>query len=85
MYGAIPDLQSHVDRIIMIKMITSDTMATPVHIHEVISKMTGIPLNKLSEAKKDRFLHLDEWPRERVIGQDRAVKDVCHCISWSHI
>jgi ATP-dependent Clp protease ATP-binding subunit ClpB len=92
-YGAIPDLQSHVDRIIKLEESRkasqtdnpeSDTMVsevvTPVHIQEIISKWTGIPLNRLSRTDKDRLLHLDERLRKRVIGQDKAVKDVCDCI-----
>jgi ATP-dependent Clp protease ATP-binding subunit ClpB len=92
-YGAIPDLQSHVDQIMKMEesrkasqtdIPESDTMVsevvTPVHIQEVISKWTGIPLNRLSRTDKERLLHLDERLRKRVIGQDKAVKDVCDCI-----
>eukprot|EP00590_Aulacoseira_subarctica_P000750 CAMPEP_0172420128 /NCGR_PEP_ID=MMETSP1064-20121228/6525_1 /TAXON_ID=202472 /ORGANISM="Aulacoseira subarctica , Strain CCAP 1002/5" /LENGTH=890 /DNA_ID=CAMNT_0013159945 /DNA_START=193 /DNA_END=2865 /DNA_ORIENTATION=+ len=92
-YGAIPDLQSHVDQIIKAEddrkatqtdNADSDTMVsevvTPIHIQEVISKWTGIPLNKLTRTDRDRLLLLDERLRERVVGQDRAVKDVCNCI-----
>jgi len=92
-YGAIPDLQSHVDQIMKMEESRkasqtdspeSDTMVsevvTPVHIQEVISKWTGIPLNRLSRTDKERLLHLDERLRKRVIGQDKAVKDVCDCI-----
>jgi len=91
-YGAIPDLQTHLDKITESEDkrkasktdLDSDTMVsevvTPIHIQEVISKWTGIPLNKLSQTDRERLLHLDQRLQERVIGQDGAIRDVCDCI-----
>ena len=50
------------------------------HINEIISRWTGIPVSKLSQTDRQRFLQLDERLIERVIGQDKAVEEVDDCI-----
>ncbi|MEW6456543.1 MAG: ATP-dependent chaperone ClpB [Acidobacteriota bacterium] len=49
-------------------------------IAEVISKWTGIPLSKLLESEKEKLIHMEERLRERVIGQNEAVKAVSNAI-----
>jgi len=78
-YGAIPDLLSHLEKIQKdeadrMKKLSegSETngenmvseVVTPLQIQEVISRWTGIPLNKLSRTDRDRLLHLDDQLRE---------------------
>lgn len=41
----------------------------------VVSRWTGIPVNKLGQTEKDRYLHLAEHMKQRVIGQDPAGTD----------
>lgn len=91
-YGAIPDLKSHLNRIIekederksSINDADDNTMVseivTPVHITEIISRWTGIPVSKLSQSDKERLLKLDERLKDRVIGQDQAVQEVVDCV-----
>ncbi len=52
-------------------------------IAEIISKWTGIPLNKLVESEKDKILHLEDQLHERVIGQSEAVTAVSDSIQRS--
>jgi len=52
-------------------------------IAEIISKWTGIPLNKLVESEKDKLLHLEDELHHRVIGQDEAVTAVAEAIQRS--
>lgn len=49
-------------------------------IAEVVSRWTGIPVNKLNESERNKTLHLDEKLHERVIGQDEAVQKVTEAI-----
>eukprot|EP00934_Nitzschia_sp_Nitz4_P002706 Nitzschia sp. Nitz4//scaffold40_size135432//112975//115698//NITZ4_003265-RA/size135432-processed-gene-0.50-mRNA-1//1//CDS//3329551282//2696//frame0 len=90
-YGAIPDLKAHLARIEAAEEERKSAMkdddedmadetVTPEDIAEVISRWTGIPVAKLSKTDRDRLLHLDSRLRERVIGQDSAVKEVVDCI-----
>lgn len=45
-------------------------------IAEVVSKWTGIPVNKMMQSEKEKLLHLEEELHQRVIGQEEAVQAV---------
>lgn len=49
-------------------------------IAEVVSKWTGIPLNKLLESETQKLIHLESKLHERLIGQDEAVNAVSDSI-----
>ena len=42
-------------------------------IAKIVSKWTGIPVNKLIESEKQKLLNMEEYLHKRVIGQDEAV------------
>lgn len=46
----------------------------------VVSKMTGIPVNKVAESEGSRILRMRERLRGRVIGQDEAIEKVVRAI-----
>jgi len=52
-------------------------------IAEIISKWTGIPLNKLIESEKAKLLNLESELHERVVGQEEAVTAVADSIQRS--
>ncbi len=56
---------------------------TETDIAEIISKWTGIPLNKLVESEKEKLLHLEDELHEKVIGQEEAVTAVADSIQRS--
>ena len=56
---------------------------TEADIAEIISKWTGIPLNKLVESEKEKLLHLEDELHHRVIGQQEAVTAVADAIQRS--
>src|SRR5436309_6579778 len=45
-------------------------------IAHVVSKWTGIPVSKLMEAEMQKLVHMEERLRERVVGQEEAVRAV---------
>merc|ERR1711966_61295 len=49
-------------------------------IAEIVARWTGIPVTKLSMGERERLLSLDQRLKERVIGQDEAVREVVDCI-----
>ena len=49
-------------------------------IAEIISKWTGIPVSKLMEGEIQKLLHIEERLRQRVVGQDEAIKAVANAI-----
>ena len=53
---------------------------TEDNITEVISKWTGIPVQKLSQDDNEKLKNLEEKLHERIIGQDEAVKAVAKAI-----
>ncbi len=46
------------------------------NINKVISKWSGIPLDKLKQSQIDKLLHLEDELKKRVIGQDEALKAI---------
>ncbi len=49
-------------------------------IADIVSKWTGIPVQKLVESERDKLLNLDKFLHQRVIGQDNAVKSVADAV-----
>ena len=49
---------------------------TADEIADIVSKWTGIPVAKLAESEKEKILNLENSLKERVKGQDEAVKAV---------
>jgi ATP-dependent Clp protease ATP-binding subunit ClpB len=52
-------------------------------IAEVVGKWTGIPVGKLLETEKEKYLRLFERLSDRVVGQDEAIKKVSEAIQRS--
>ncbi|NCS32621.1 AAA domain-containing protein [bacterium] len=46
----------------------------------VLSKMTGVPITKLTEEEKDKLLRLEEQLHQRIVGQDEAIGVVSNAI-----
>ncbi len=55
------------------------------NIAEVISKWTGIPIQRLNENENEKMLHLEENLHKRVIGQNEAVEAVSKAIRRGRI
>ncbi|MFN8261714.1 MAG: ATP-dependent chaperone ClpB [Chitinophagales bacterium] len=52
-------------------------------IAEVVSKWTGIPVNKMLQAEREKLLNLEDYLHARVIGQDEAIIAVSDAIRRS--
>ncbi len=55
-------------------------VVTEAEIANIVSRWTGIPVTRLTEAERDKLLRLDEILHERVVGQDEAVQLVADAI-----
>ena len=42
-------------------------------IADIVSRWTGIPVNKMVQSEKDKLLHLEDELHKRVIGQQEAI------------
>jgi ATP-dependent Clp protease ATP-binding subunit ClpB len=76
-YGIIPDLEK---KLKAIEEKGSDAMVeeavTPNHIAQVVSRWTGIPVDRMLEGEKEKLLRMEEALSKRVVGQGEAVKAV---------
>ncbi len=52
-------------------------------IAEVVSRWTGIPVNKMLQSEKDKLLKLEEELHKRVVGQDEAIQAVADAVRRS--
>lgn len=50
------------------------------NIADIISRLTGIPTDKLTENESEKLLNMENHIKERLIGQDPAVSSVCRAI-----
>ena len=49
-------------------------------IAEIVAAWTGIPVSRMQENETARLLHMEEYLRERVVGQDEAIAAVADAI-----
>jgi ATP-dependent Clp protease ATP-binding subunit ClpC len=56
---------------------------TAEEIAEVVSRLTGVPVNQLTQEERARLLELEQHLHERVIGQDEAVQAVAEAVRRS--
>ncbi len=52
-------------------------------IADVVSRWTGIPVNKMVQSEKEKLLHLEEELHDRVIGQDDAICAIADAVRRS--
>ena len=52
-------------------------------IADVVSRWTGIPVNKMLQSEREKLLHLEEELHRRIIGQDEAITAVSDAVRRS--
>jgi ATP-dependent Clp protease ATP-binding subunit ClpC len=52
---------------------------------KIISKQTGIPLNKLTDSENEKLIQMDSYLKARIIGQDEAIMKVTDAIQRSRV
>jgi ATP-dependent Clp protease ATP-binding subunit ClpB len=77
-YGTIPDLEKKLASVeagdgkgaMVEEAVTAD------HIAQVVSRWTGVPVDRMLEGEKDKLLRMEQQIGQRVVGQAEAVKAV---------
>ncbi len=88
-YGEIPKLTQEIaDAEARLAELQKETKflkeeVTAEDIAEVVSKWTGVPVNRMLESEKQRLTHLDDQLAKRVIGQEDAVRAVADAVRRS--
>jgi ATP-dependent Clp protease ATP-binding subunit ClpB len=49
-------------------------------IAQVVSRWTGIPVQKMLQSESDRLLHMEDELKKRIISQENAISAVCQAI-----
>ncbi|MCF7930226.1 MAG: AAA family ATPase [Acholeplasmataceae bacterium] len=82
-YSKIPTLEAEINKL-TIDMQNGEKLLTEVvseeSIAEIVSKWTQIPISKLMSGDKEKLLHLEKTLKNRVIGQDHALKLISDAI-----
>ena len=88
-YGKLKELESHIaevqqklhseqgDNALVKEEVTADDIA------EVVSRWTGIPVNRMLESEREKLLHLEDELKRRVVGQDDAISAVANAVRRS--
>jgi ATP-dependent Clp protease ATP-binding subunit ClpB len=82
-YGSIPELER--------KLVEAEKQdggaanmveetVTPDHIAQVISRWTGIPVDRMLEGERDKLLRMEDEIAKRVVGQGEAVQAVSKAV-----
>jgi ATP-dependent Clp protease ATP-binding subunit ClpB len=83
-YGAIPELER---RLTEAEKAAGDQMLNEAvrdsDIASVVSRWTGVPVDKMLEGERDKLLHMEERLRARVVGQEEAVVAVSNAVRRS--
>lgn len=81
LYGLIPDLERQLNaqksesQQQMLKQEVTDN-----DIAAIVSKWTGVPVDKMLEGEREKLLHMEEHLKTRVVGQDLAVMAVSQAV-----
>jgi ATP-dependent Clp protease ATP-binding subunit ClpB len=77
-YGRIPEIEKKLKAIEAAegKGAMVEEAVTADHVAQVVSRWTGIPVDKMLEGEKEKLLRMEQQLGKRVIGQAEAVKAV---------
>ena len=78
-HGILPELERQVRESERRQMVDGDVErllreeVTEEEVAEIVSRWTGIPLERLVEGEREKLLRLDQILHQRIVGQDEAV------------
>jgi ATP-dependent Clp protease ATP-binding subunit ClpB len=77
-YGVIPELEKKLKAVEAGdgKGAMVEEAVTPDHIAQIVSRWTGIPVERMLEGERDKLLRMEETLAKRVVGQSEAVEAV---------
>ncbi len=88
-YGLIKESEHHIDELnkeLRVEQSESALIKEEIgeeDIAEIVSRWTGVPVNKMLQSEKDKLLHLEDELHKRVVGQDEAISAVADAVRRS--
>lgn len=83
-YKDIPDMQAKLAELDQLnQQHSAPETVTPDLIAGVVSKWTGIPVDKLMSSEREKLLHIETKLAERVVGQGEAITAVANAVRRS--
>ena len=80
-YGVIPDLEKKLNHGAGERHddLSTETVAA-AHVAQIVSRWTGIPVDRMLEGERARLMRMEDELAARVIGQEEAVHAVSTCV-----
>ncbi|MEA2740511.1 MAG: ATP-dependent Clp protease ATP-binding subunit ClpB [Acetobacteraceae bacterium] len=78
MYGVIPDIERQLEKSSDGKLVNE--AVTEESIAAVVSRWTGVPVDKMLEGERAKLLRMEDELRKRVVGQEEALKAVANAV-----
>jgi ATP-dependent Clp protease ATP-binding subunit ClpB len=78
LYGVIPEIEKKLAESSDGKLVNE--AVTEEQIAGVVSRWTGIPVDRMMEGERDKLLRMEEQLRKRVVGQEEALKAVANAV-----
>ena len=76
-YGTIPELERKLQRADETEAQSLDEEAVVAEdVASIVSRWTGVPVDKMLEGEREKLLHMEEQLRRRVVGQEPALEAV---------
>jgi len=83
-YGVIPGLEKQIAEIDgKNKAALVNEAVTPENIAQIVSRWTGIPVDKMLEGEREKLLHMESSLENRVVGQNEAVRAIANAVRRS--
>jgi ATP-dependent Clp protease ATP-binding subunit ClpB len=81
-YGIIPDLEKRLAEAEAKegRSMMGEEAVTPEQIAAVVSRWTGVPVEKMLEGERGKLLHMEDALKSRVVGQDEAIAAVSQAV-----
>ncbi|AZO78922.1 MULTISPECIES: ATP-dependent chaperone ClpB [unclassified Bosea (in: a-proteobacteria)] len=81
-YGEIPQLEKQLSEIEARGDAPGmvEEAVTPDHVAQVVSRWTGVPVDRMLEGEKEKLLHMEQSLSHRVVGQAEAVEAVSKAV-----
>ena len=79
LYGVIPDLEKQMAKAQDGGQLVNEAV-TEEQVASVVSRWTGVPVDKMLEGERGKLLRMEEALRKRVVGQEDALKAVANAV-----